>query len=1657
MAGTYDALRAQTLRSGKDEEAVTVNTRALIDKVLARYSGEHTMLRELLQNAADANATSVEIRYDTIPSSGYVEPGHDEYKALLKAKCQRLTVKNDGVAFREEDWQRLKRIAEGNPDDQKIGAFGVGFYSVFADCEEPFVSSGSECMAFYWKGNSLFTRRAKVDKHDPSTVFLLENREPSDLPDLKTLSRFLATSITFVSLSTIKVYIDDLLVLNLKKKPSPALELEMPSTLRASTSGEIFKIQEITTERIQIDCDFMQLVQYEPTVASELASGVQSFRSFFSKFSSQPQKQATTQNLSERKSATIFFRIATASLSVSIPAKVSQELERATKKPPPKRTKLSILSMSKAELDASERGVGMFENILPDKEGRIFIGFPTHQTTSLKAHISASSVIPTVERESIDLNAKIVKTWNAELLQCAGILARNIYKDEMDTLQRQARGLDTKELEVLYSTAIHILNQFTFTTATPSADVGKYIEHGFWTCSKDRSIELLSSRGVLASSKVRTATELGFLDDLAILPKQVEEGAPAFIETLKSFGWLSEVTVKDIHTALDKKALSKGQALAFLKWLANQRTKRLIDKEVALSLLEVAVVMDDKSNEPIALAGIRYALDPAKFPVDSIPLPPDCAPFALTKSLSNGDLSAIGWTYMDLPHWIGYLCNGTLDLEYDVQLNPDFAQRMLLVISKNWSHLVPAARLKIADLLKDKTCIVTKMGMKRPDEAYIEKVRLFDDLPIVVPYSGVKSNVLAELGVRKTVELRLIFDRLMSEDTAAQWSHVDLIKYLCSVRSDIPKKELEMLKKSPTCLAEGSTERHAIKDLYVPDNNLRALGLPVIAWPDEWRPNSAEVRFLESLGIKKHPNVEELLVLASNVSDVQRRAGALRYLIANYYSNFYNDTDPAIYHKYAFLPGENSEKGKLYTPREVFTNRNVALFGYPLLSSDLVEHGQRFGVRADPPIDSAVANLLNSPPRTPADATKKFLYFSGRINEIGPALKSRLKIAQFVPINRTTVGKEHQTKLLPPNVCYIGGESSPYRTIFDFVDFGAEANTFLLFCGAKSEPSIQELAYRVASQPAKVLDTFGDVSKYLVLLKMIGSSYSDLKRDSRLIQMMKGSEMLIAYREMKADTKSKDVEATVREVKLARASETIVIDDFISFELFKTEVLAAPQDDEIERFYARLGAVYLSAKVSEQNSIGSRMHDPKLCADLKKLIVERSRLFLHSNKESVARDYRWLEKSVQIEVVDRIKHRRDLILDTKRVHHERTVTAAVVWRNNLPILHVTPDFRFFDLASVLVGLLLVKPPAHSGLIMESLLSTDLLELRRRGFNVDRILEAKQEEARLAEEMRLKKAEENRRKIEEQERKFQEEEEAMRKSLRAPPSDAKPEEKAPTSMPAMPGGFGDSPPPRRPAPPPPAPEQSIFKRFTRKFGLDDDRKQEEQIQSLLGNGSKSSIGSSTSTAVDKMPHPPQQAVRQPEKPTSHHRISKNLHNAIDSARPHNSTEVVSKGKSYDVKEEAQYCDSTPSTNITCVAETPSGMKVFLSKDLVASQSDLLQAYSQRMNQFSMLLKQVAEIYNLSLSSLHIFYDESGSTIAFNTAGSLFFNFRFYQSLHCKDDSSESKKQALIYWFTVTAHELAHNLVGPHNAEHSFYTESFVQEYFLRAAELLARED
>jgi hypothetical protein len=70
----------------------------------------------------------------------------------------------------------------------------------------------------------------------------------------------------------------------------------------------------------------------------------------------------------------------------------------------------------------------------------------------------------------------------------------------------------------------------------------------------------------------------------------------------------------------------------------------------------------------------------------------------------------------------------------------------------------------VVALLKDKTCIPTTSGSKIPEQAYFANANVFKDLPIVklpsgTPIKGVIEKLLLALGVRKHVELQLVFNR----------------------------------------------------------------------------------------------------------------------------------------------------------------------------------------------------------------------------------------------------------------------------------------------------------------------------------------------------------------------------------------------------------------------------------------------------------------------------------------------------------------------------------------------------------------------------------------------------------------------------------------------------------------------------------------------------------------------------------------------------------------------------------------------------------------------------------------------------------------------------------------------------------------------------------
>jgi hypothetical protein len=175
------------------------------------------------------------------------------------------------------------------------------------------------------------------------------------------------------------------------------------------------------------------------------------------------------------------------------------------------------------------------------------------------------------------------------------------------------------------------------------------------------------------------------------------------------------------------------------------------------------------------------------------------------------------------------------------------------------------------------------------------------------------------------------------------------------------------------------------------------------------------------------------------------------------------------------------------------------------------------------------------------------------------------------------------------------------------------------------------------------------------------------------------------------------------------------------------------------------------------------------------------------------------------------------------------------------------------------------------------------------------------------------------------------------------------------------------------------------------------------------------------------------------------IKQNLKRAIHSCKPYAGQDVYTPPRINQVNESTNYCDAAPGHNLTYVGNVI-GMEFYVHRSV--QPDDVLEQYGQAMARFTSVLTELAKVFDLQLTTIQIFYDSQGPTIAFNLSGSLFMNLRYYLALHepqSKEQEASKRKEALIYWFMTLCHELAHNFVSEHSSEHEFYMSSFAENY------------
>ena len=895
--------------------------------------------------------------------------------------------------------------------------------------------------------------------------------------------------------------------------------------------------------------------------------------------------------------------------------------------------------------------------------------------------------------------------------------------------------------------------------------------------------------------------------------------------------------------------------------------------------------------------------------------------------------------------------------------------------------------------------------------------------------------------------------------SSRKWNHVDLIRYLASVQNDIPGADIKRLRSMKICPAETealqpSAERYQVSELFEPDQALRQLKLRTMHWPGIYRSETQEGRFLKLLGLRPYPGYTDLIQIMSTAAangDLPLRDQALRYFIDHHQTKGYSQYDHSSVTS-AYLPIESSVK-KVANPKECFSNERSAIMGFEILRRDLRIHALKFGVQPDPPIAECVSRLISNPPQSKRSAREIFSYFASRLSEVHERDAENLSGASIVPVVAKSSGiadtkteKSERIVHIPPRVCFLG-DGEKYADIFDYVDFGQEANTFLLRVGSKHEPSTTELTKLLVREPARIFTVLGD-TRYLELLRTVAASWRTLKKDKTLVKEMKAAKCLLAYKEINSKSSRGDYEdeeeSAIKSWELANASQVVIVDDIITYNLFRSSLLAAPMEEILEDFYHSLGASEVASLLEEQQSIGMVSKDQASALSLQQLIQERSRLFLHDYpSEMIKHNAKWMELNLKVKCVQTIALRRSI--RGYNLSHRESRSAVV--HSDKPILYIlSKGYDMLEVSQALVPVLLQRSKPQHIFMLEMILESSLHKLRSRGYNVSRIMQQKETEARIAEEA-LKQQQEQ------QQREIREREAAWKEAHAA--SAAKAQQNA------MPGIFPNSPDhsnETRPMEEEPAMDRprSIFSGIRKHFGFDNQRPSRE---SPAGSSGRNLV---TEPVQEDAPPPysptegqkSQTRINQPETVTAPHHLQQNLVNAIQASRAHNSKSVISQPAVNDVKEASgSYCDARPGQDISFIGQTSSQIRIFLSNNVASnglSPSKFMEANASALNLFATVLLDCADIFTLNRATVHIFYDEAGSTIAFNQNKALFFNYRYFENLHLPLVQQADRADAIVYWCVVMAHELSHNLVSDHSAQHSYYTEAMIIQYFGKIA-------
>ncbi|KAG2107835.1 hypothetical protein BD769DRAFT_1500283 [Suillus cothurnatus] len=1342
--------------------AVEVNQRDLVDKVLARYPEEFTVFRELLQNADDAGAGN----FDIVFESPHRYASNGTTPDLNSAQVFKWLVRNDGAQFQDTDWKRLTKIAEGNPDERKIGAFGVGFFSVFSVTDKPIVKSNGKMVSIYYCGDQLYVKKEQLScAHDKGTVIEMELKQESTIPRIFELTRFLVSSVTFLAnIQRVRIFLDDTELSCLTKTRNKASQSIVISEhmARQSRSGTMtIDSVELISQEVNVIFFHDVLVGGSKTLVArtepEEGGNPTKSRSFFStekisKSNGRVAASKITAAASEApslKSGTHFsakYSIYSAKVTVSAKSSLEKGLQSATKKKPPKDFPFEMVFFSKDEHDKQSqeeeagngnvfRGPqGLCPRLEAEHHARIFIGQSTAQTTGMACHMSGR-FIPTVERGSIDLANGHVSKWNEELLYVGGFLARVAYDSEMNKVKDAWPTLQTQDAEQL---ALYAMKSFVFHPSTPDPKVSQIIKDAFYNCSTTDKFPFISDQGIRYTKDIRLHNlQFAHFMKTPVFPAQLRpiSISMALPEHLR----IGTYTFKDVVKELDSRCLSESEMAACLRWwgttFGSQGPLDEQHKKWRNELLKAGKT--HSGGKDVRLSSISKFIDGRMLGVrrPDDPLPDDTIPPALIQGLTSYTIpEAFGWQEMSIIHWLRHLRNNPQAAAHDITRMPSFAQHVLNVLSNLWHSLDENSRSDIREILEDLTCIPTTISsvphMMRPQEAYLPEADVFRDLPVVRQdlLSDFRTEqVLQYLGVQKRCNIDTFITKAMSGD---RWNAMELARYLITSAPEHVTLVMDM--KIFPC-SDG--ERRHISELFASTEINRALKLPVINC-DYWDSNTQEGLFLIRKGLHEYPTIEQLIPIASSLDDQAARRAAFTFLCGPYYETFLEKQfDPSKFSMYPFIPGVRDGRQCQIPHGEVFSDPNWKVFGFGHLTDQFNKKNiTKLKIRDRPTAEKLFQVLESTPPKDPETAERWFRFLAEK-GVFSAGEFERIADLKIVPVEVSSEQPRPSKtyEAVSPRECFLKSESYPeghfYQQLFKFVDFGRSANAFLKACGVKERPECIDVLRVLLRCPKTFLKLAGDDhERYLTELRLIAVGHKSLPR--KIHEEMRTASIFLGYRRGKSrDGYSHEAD----EFELCKVDEVLVADDMESRRTFGDCIFIAPQEELLEKFYSEMKVKSLSSCIKYTVDPDKELLNAQSAHALRKSIIDKIPIFLHEFDEPRFRDgmrlLRWHDENQffvracrKLDVTKRLDFPNAVMGSQGQKAHPTELSAETQFKDGVNVLWIKePKADSYDIAAALCRLLFSTYKKNDVLSLMTILDTDINVLKRRGYDVDRIL------------------------------------------------------------------------------------------------------------------------------------------------------------------------------------------------------------------------------------------------------------------------------------------------------------------------------------------------